>query len=112
MARPMICSLLPPAYDSALSKKFTPASRAAVRQALARLESSWFPNVTQLPNDSTLTFSPQRPKRRYSIVVSVAMSVSCGSRAGAVSARHPAPVDEDRLPGDEGRVVRQQVAIG
>src|SRR5579872_2403334 len=63
----MMRSDSPPEYDSALSKKLTPASRAAPRQSAARLSSSWGPKVTHEPKDRTLTLSPVRPSRRYSI---------------------------------------------
>src|SRR5579875_1500977 len=63
----MIASDLPAAYDSALSKKFTPASRAAVMHAMARSSSSWGPKVTQEPSESTLTLRPAWPSRRYCI---------------------------------------------
>ena len=66
-AVPMIVSLLPPAYASALSKKLQPASPAAAMHSSARSVSSWVSNVTQLPNDSTLTLRPVLPSRRYSI---------------------------------------------
>src|SRR5918995_6372992 len=67
MAAPMIRSDSPPAYDWALSKKLTPASYAAARQSRARPTSSWGPNDTHEPNDSTLTLRPDRPSLRYSI---------------------------------------------
>ena len=53
----MIASLCPPAYASALSKKLHPASYAACMHSSASLSSSWVSNVTQLPNDSTLTLT-------------------------------------------------------
>ena len=76
MAAPMIRSDSPPAYTSALSKKLTPASRAAVKQSRARLVSSWFPNVTHDPKESALTRRPERPRRRYSIVVVVPSAIA------------------------------------
>ena len=81
--RPMIASLLPPAYTSALSKKLHPASWAACMQSSARLSSSWVSNVTQLPNDSTLTLMPVRPSRRYSISVVLGMSAMATSTGDA-----------------------------
>ncbi len=63
----MIDSLLPPAYASALSKKLHPASPAAAMQSTASEVSSCVSNVTQLPNDNTLTLRPLLPSRRYSI---------------------------------------------
>src|SRR5689334_11740316 len=65
----MIRSDSPPAYTSALSKKLTPRSHAALKQSHARPVSSWLPKVTHDPNASTLTCSPERPSRRYSISV-------------------------------------------
>ena len=64
MAWPMMRSDWPPAYTSALSKKFTPRSKAAVRQAFAKSVSSWLPKVTHDPNESALTLRPERPRRR------------------------------------------------
>ena len=64
----MIASLLPPAYASALSKKLQPASSAACMHSSASVSSSWVSNVTQLPNDRTLSLMPVRPSRRYSIL--------------------------------------------
>ena len=64
----MIASLSPPAYASALSKKLHPASCAACMHSSASVSSSWVSNVTQLPNDSTLTLMPARPSRRYSML--------------------------------------------
>ncbi len=61
---PMISSLLPAAYTSALSKKFTPRSHAAAMHSRAAPVSSWFPYVTHEPNESSLTLRPQRPSRR------------------------------------------------
>ena len=69
MAWPMMRSDSPPAYDSALSKKLTPASRAAAMQSEASPMSIWSPKVTHEPKDSTLTFSPERPSLRYCISI-------------------------------------------
>ena len=62
-ASPMISSLLPAAYTSALSKKFTPASQAAAMHSRAAPVSSWLPYVTHEPNESSLTLRPERPSR-------------------------------------------------
>src|SRR5262245_14109250 len=63
----MMRSDSPPAYDSALSKKLTPALRAASRHSIAVSRPSWAPNDTHEPNESTLTWRPLRPRRRYSM---------------------------------------------
>ena len=63
-ASPMISSLLPAAYTSALSKKFTPGSHAAAMHSRAAPVSSWLPYVTHEPNESSLTLRPERPSRR------------------------------------------------
>src|SRR6056297_158253 len=111
---PMIVSLLPPAYASALSKKLQPASPAAAMQSRARLLSSWVSKVTQLPNDSTLTLSPVLPRRRYSMLgftAGVAMSATlpsdrvvnrigsddAGGDVGAVGPDRSGPVDQSGL---------------
>src|SRR4051812_16693749 len=65
----MIRSDSPPAYDSALSKKLTPASRAAARQSRAMPVSSCVPNDTHEPKDRTLTCRPDRPRYRCSIAM-------------------------------------------
>ena len=62
--RPITRSASPFAYASALSKKLTPASWAARMHASAPSSPTWLPNVTQAPNDSSLTFSPARPSLR------------------------------------------------
>src|SRR5438445_13247533 len=58
----------PPAYDSALSKKLMPASYAVAMHARASATPICPLNDTHDPNDSTLTFRPARPNRRYSMV--------------------------------------------
>jgi hypothetical protein len=63
-ASPISSSLLPAAYTCALSKKLTPASHAAAMHSRAAPPSSWLPYVTHEPNDSSLTFSPERPSLR------------------------------------------------
>jgi hypothetical protein len=86
MASPMMRSDSPPAYASALSKKFTPTWYAASMHSIARSTSSWLLKVTQDPKDSTLTFSPEPPRRRYSISMVVAPAVGNGWRhRGAAS---------------------------
>src|SRR3954470_19315472 len=65
----MIRSDSPPAYASALSKKFTPLSHAAAMQSRARPVSSCAPNDTHEPNDNTLTLRPDRPSLRYSMSI-------------------------------------------
>src|SRR5665213_584155 len=92
MASPMIRSDSPPAYASALSKKFTPASYAAARQSSARLPASCGPNVTQDPKDRTLTFRPVPPRRRYSI--SMVTPLVLGGVFGADRANRPNPTGE------------------
>ncbi len=69
MTRPMIASLSPPAYASALSKKLQPASWAACMHSSAMSSFSWLSNVTQLPKEMTDTWRPLRPSRRYFIFV-------------------------------------------
>src|SRR5437762_2313658 len=72
----------PPSYDSALSKKFTPASYAACRQSVASATPTLPPNVTHEPSDSTLSCKPERPSRRYS------MFMRLPSRARSLQLRH------------------------
>lgn len=67
-ASPMIASLRPPAYASALSKKLHPESCAACMHSIAARVASCVSNVTQLPNPSTLTLTPELPSLRYSIL--------------------------------------------
>ena len=56
-------------------------------QSRARPVSSWVPNVTHEPNDSTLTCSPERPSRRYSIAMPSSLS-SPGGLYGCAGRRH------------------------
>ena len=82
MTRPMIASLSPAAYASALSKKLQPASYAVCMHSIARSSFIWLSNVTQLPNESTDTCRPLRPSRRYSILsladlLAIGVSVCC-----------------------------------
>src|ERR1700722_12338775 len=44
-------------------------------QSTARPTSIWGPNVTQEPNERTLTFSPERPSRRYSMSMGYLLSL-------------------------------------
>src|SRR5580658_1733775 len=87
----MMRSDSPPEYDSALSKKLTPASHAAARQSAASPSSSWGPKVTQEPNDSTLTLMPARPSRRYSISMGRFLSEDVVSDRAPVYQGRPAP---------------------
>src|SRR5690242_18841900 len=84
IASPMIRSDSPPAYDSALSKKLTPASYAAFMHSDASPTPNWSPNVTHEPSDSTLTWRPARPSRRYSMFMRLrppALDHPCDARS-------------------------------
>ncbi|BAS81585.1 Os02g0817400 [Oryza sativa Japonica Group] len=76
IACPMISSARPFAYTSALSKKFTPASRHAWSSAFASFTSSWLPNVTHAPYDSWLTRSPDLPRFLYCIFAAFASAAA------------------------------------
>src|SRR5262245_47925308 len=90
----MIRSLSPPAYASALSKKFMPPWYAASRHSTAAPVSSWAPNDTHDPNDRTLTWRPDRPNRRY-CMSAMPPTLRSPSRYGATALRV--------VPGSHGR---------
>ena len=91
-----------------MSKKLTPASLAASRHSAACLAVSiWLAlaKVTQLPRESTLTWRPERPNRRYSI--SAMGSPSCSTvRAAVVSAAGLRGTSGHSLEGDRARILR------
>src|ERR1700730_6504817 len=62
-AHMMLCDS-PPAYTSALSKKWKPESYAAASTSRALVPASWGPKLTQEPKEKTLTRTPARPRWR------------------------------------------------
>src|SRR5690348_16247941 len=70
-------------------------------QSRAAPVSSWVPKLTQLPKESTLTFRPERPRRRYDmvgVVMARTVAVRCptgpSGRTGRARPRAPGACED------------------